>query len=32
LNGGEVITVEGYNKRYQVGLYEPDTIRYLPSF
>ena len=32
LNGGEVITVDGYNKRYQVGLYESDTIRYLPSF
>jgi hypothetical protein len=32
LNGGEVITVDGYNKRYQVGLYESDTIKYLPSF
>jgi hypothetical protein len=30
LNGGEVITVDGYNKRYQVGLYESDTIKYLP--
>ncbi len=30
LYGGEVITVDGYNKRYQVGLYESDTIKYLP--
>lgn len=29
LNGGEVITVDGYNKKYQVGMYEADTIRYL---
>ncbi len=30
LNGGDVITVDGYNKRYQVEMYETDTIRYLP--
>lgn len=30
LNGGDVITVDGYNKRYQVGMYETDTIKYLP--
>ncbi len=30
LNGGDVITVDGYNKRYRVEMYEADTIRYLP--
>jgi hypothetical protein len=30
LYGGEVITVEGYNRRYRVEMYETDTIRYLP--
>ena len=30
LYGGETITVEGYNRRYQVEMYESDTIRYLP--
>ena len=28
--GGDVITVDGYNKRYRVEMYEADTIRYLP--
>jgi hypothetical protein len=30
LSGGDVIRVDGYNKDYQVGMYESDTIRYLP--
>lgn len=30
LNGRDVIKVDGYNKRYQVEMYENDTIRYLP--
>jgi hypothetical protein len=30
LNCGDVITVDGYNKRYRVEMYETDTIRYLP--
>ena len=30
LYGGEFITVDGYNRRYRVDMYERDTIRYLP--
>jgi hypothetical protein len=30
LSGGDVIKVDGYNKNYQVDMYEADTIRYLP--
>ena len=30
LNDGNVVIVNGYNKPYKVGMYEADTIKYLP--